>query len=146
LTLSQSAVIEQLQNYGVYLTNVLKPYASSANAENISNICEGGLGQNNYLSLPYATSLTTSAVSNSNTLSFAFNGPTIAAPYTFTIPLVCGLFSGGTEGNYLPLELLGANIDIQIDWNTLNNAFFGVTSAVTAYQKAKGLGEGQTDL
>lgn len=136
LTLSQSAVIEQLQNYGIYLTNVLKPWCSSANSENISNITEGGIGQNNNLSLGYTSGLTTSALTTNPNTSFAFNatGNTTAGPFlTFTLPLVCGLFSGGTEGNYLPLELLGANIDIQIDWNTLNNAFYGVTSAVTGY-------------
>ena len=36
LTISQSAVLEQIQNYGIYMTNVLKPWCSSANAENIS--------------------------------------------------------------------------------------------------------------
>ncbi len=129
LTLSQSVILEQIQNYGLFSTNVVSPYATSANYSNISQVCAGGMGSNNLLSLGYNTGLTTTAVTTLENVNFVYNQGTL----NFSIPLLFGLFSGGSECNYLPLALMSQNLDIQTDWATVNQAFSAITAEVTNY-------------
>jgi hypothetical protein len=131
LTVSQSLPIEVIQNYNKYVTNIVKPYACQSTNVNQDCVLSGGMGSNNYLANVYTS--TSSALNVAQNTNFGYqstDGST--ATLTFAIPIVSGLLNSSSM-TYIPLELINQNIDLQIDWATVNDAFYGATTAITNY-------------
>ena len=131
LTVSQSLPIEVIQNYNKYVTNIVKPYATHSTNINQECVLSGGMGSNNFAANVYtSTSSGLTVAQNTNFGYTSTDGST--ATLTFAVPIVSGLLNSSSM-TYIPLELINQNIDLQIDWATINDAFFAATTAVTNY-------------
>jgi len=102
-----------------------------SNACNLDSVCSGGIGENNNTCVSYNTSLTTNAQVIAQNTQYIFNAGGTDF-YKYTIPLISGFLSGGSEQNCCPIELLNAPLQIQCDWSTIASAFYA-TIAPTAY-------------
>lgn len=130
ITVQQSAILEQINNYNKYVNGILKAYCVTPDYNNVDAIVSGGaLTANNYKAITYASSIggTTSA-NYSPKAQFAYNVGEISV----SIPIVSGILNN-SEASYIPMELLNQNLELVIDWASLNDAFYATTTAVTNY-------------
>jgi hypothetical protein len=138
LTISQNNSVELINSYGKLVSNIIYPFMTSSDYQNSVAINEGGIGQNNYISPVYSTgaaSTTTPGVSSFTDAKFTYAAAGVGGsggPIELSIPLCSGLLNNN-ELSFIPLELLSSPLTIQVDWATVNNAIFALTTAVTEF-------------
>lgn len=136
LTISQNNSVELINDYGKLVSNIIYPFMTSADYQNSVAINEGGLGQNNYISPAYYTGAGVPGLSSQLTdarftyVSTGAGGS--GGAIELTLPLCSGLLNNN-ELAFIPLELLSSPLTIQVDWATVNNAIFALTTAVTEF-------------
>lgn len=124
MTISAGSVIESIQNYSLLACNIIGPFSNS-NSMNLDSVCAGAFGENNYQSIPYNTSLTTSALVNATSSQYLASATDF---YKYTIPIISGFLAGGSEQNVIPLELMNSPLQVQADFSTVAQAFFAITA------------------
>jgi hypothetical protein len=129
MTISAGSVIESIQNYSLLACNVIGPFSNS-NSMNLDSVAAGAFGENNYQSIPYNTSLTTSALVNATSSQYLASATDF---YKYTIPIISGYLAGGCEQSVCALELMNSPLQIQADWSTITQAFFCNNVAPTNY-------------
>ena len=143
ITVAQNNNLELINEYGKLVSNVIYPYMTSASYQNNVALMEGGLGANAYLSQPFSSgALGSTAYTAGRTeqdciigdprASFSSTGPGGAQSVELSIPIMCGLFNN-KELSFIPLELMSSPLTLTLDWATVNNALFALTTAVSEY-------------
>lgn len=143
ITIAQNNNIELINEYGKLVSNVIYPYCTSASYQNNIALMEGGLGSNAYQSLTFSSGAlgsTTSYVAGLTNVvamtdprsAFVSTGAGGAMAVEFSVPIMCGLFNN-KELSFIPLELMSSPLTITIDWATVNNAIFAITTAVSEF-------------
>ena len=142
ITIAQNNNIELINEYGKLVSNVIYPYCTSSSYQNNIALMEGGLGANAYQSLTFSSGAlgsTTSYVAGLTNVvamtdprsAFVSTGAGGAMAVEFSVPIMCGLFNN-KELSFIPLELMSSPLTITIDWATVNNAIFAITTAVVS--------------
>jgi len=136
VTISQNSNIELINEYGRLMTNVIYPFMTSADYMNNLALTEGSIGSNALVSYPYATGAYTGTNGYSNAqdarYTFEIDKPGVSSATEMSISLASGLLNN-KELSMIPLELMSSPLTIQIDWATVNNSIYGLTTAVTDF-------------
>ena len=138
LTVSQNNAVELINDYGKLVSNIIYPFMTSSDYQNTVAINEGGLGQNNYVSRAYYTGAGAPESVLSSQLTdarFMYNSTGVGGSggaIELSVPLCSGLLNNN-ELSFIPLELMSSPLTIQVDWATVNNAIYALTTAVTEF-------------